>query len=425
METDIVAYKAMAEAARTLVDDIGNRSPKPLRNLAIYDAQVVKDWRFYQAVFPAFKGQTEDILSSYKDMICPNAAVDPKFYKLYCKKKDDSAFLHDERIDTADLAPAAIENAFAVGGNLIKSFIDLTSLFRTDTKITGKSVTIDDSALVAEVFRVLKEKSANTNLYYPKVFPPRIDPNGQSTTIQLVGLLFIYKSEADRLIKNQTGVQEGLTTSIKADVKEKGQLDTDLAQVKVLKQELDNLYAAMRAEKVRLFRQKLWEEIVEVQSKLSKFRPQAELEARISVLKGRINLVLAQIDAIDSSIEPLAELNTRFQKFVDEFVKVDGSGVNALALFIRSEDITGAMPDPDSYWLEIKSVAAGGNNRTRKNLIWFFSGARVDHSGGVIIEYTLYDRTGAVVVSDKLSHYEGYVRPKRIRSGSFKDPGDE
>jgi hypothetical protein len=29
---------------------------------------------------------------------------------------------------------------------------------------------------------------------------------------------------------------------------------------------------------------------------------------------------------------------------------------------------------------------------------------------------------GAVVVSDKLSHYEGYIEPKKIRRGSFKDP---
>jgi hypothetical protein len=35
-------------------------------------------------------------------------------------------------------------------------------------------------------------------------------------------------------------------------------------------------------------------------------------------------------------------------------------------------------------------------------------------SGGVILEYTIYDRTGAVMWSDKLTHYEGYKEPKRI-----------
>jgi uncharacterized small protein (DUF1192 family) len=166
----------------------------------------------------------------------------------------------------------------------------------------------------------------------------------------------------------------------------------------------------------------LWEEIGKVETTLSSLRSQEALEARIAILKAQINPVAANIDAKDATIKPLVELNARFQKFVDEFVKVDANGTNALALFIRSEDINNALPGADSYWLEIKSVAAGGNNRTRKNLIWFFAGARLDHSGGVIIEYTLYNKMGAVVVSDKLSHYEGYVEPKKIRSGRFKDP---
>lgn len=428
METDIVAYKAMAEAAKALVGDISDRlkdaaGPKPIHNLAIYDAQVVKDWRFYQAVFPAFQGQTEDILSSYAKILCAaGSGVSAHFRQNYCTKRDGNAFAADERVQDSKFSDPAIASAFSVGGNLIKSFIDLAALFRADTKITGKSVTIDESALVAEVFRVLQTMRPGTKLYYPKMFPPRVDPDGQSRTIQLVGLLFTYKSEADRLIEKQTTAQETLADGIKADVKEKAQLDPELAQVKLLKQQLTNLYVALRAERVRIFRQKLWEEIIEVKSTLSKLKPQSELEARIAFLKGRINPVLGSIDAIDATIKPLAELNARFQKFVDEFVKVDGSGTNALALFIKSEDVTRAMPGEHSYWLEIKAVAAGGNNRVRKNLIWFFAGARVDHSGGVIIEYTLYDKTGAVVVSDKLSHYEGYVQPKKIRKGTFKDP---
>lgn len=431
METDIVAYKAMAEAALTLVRDIDLRfttpagADIPISNLAIYDGQVVRDWRFYQAIFPAFQGQTEDILTAYKDLLCPaGSGASAHFRQTYCRKKmaGNPLFAANERVTLQALSAGALTSAFSVGGNLIKSFIDLASLFRTDTKITGKSLTMDESALVAEVFRVMMHERPNTILYYPKMFPPRIDPNGQSQTIQLVGLLYIYKSEADSVIKLATEDQETLAGTIKAQVKEKGELVPELAKVKQLKQELNNLYAALRAERVRVFRQKVWEEILEVQKDLSKLKSQAELEARIAYLKNIINPVLAIIEAKNAVIKPLATLNERFQKFVDEFVKVDANGVNALALFIRSEDITAAMPTDDSYWLEIRALAAGGNNRVRKNLIWFFAGARVDHSGGVIIEYTLYNRKGAVVASDKLSHYEGYVRPKKIQDGSFRDP---
>ena len=423
LETDIVAYKAMAEAAKKIVEDIDARLTNDPSSLAIYDAQIVRDWRFYQAVFPAFKGQTEDILSSYKDLICsPGSGVDTSFYNKYCKKSSGDVFAAGETVRTQAFTPAAIQSAFAVGGNLIKSFIDLAALFRTDTKITGKSLTIDESALVAEVFRVFKNNDPDIQLYYPEIFPPRVDPNGQSETIQLVGLLFLFKTQAERLIKTQKMAQEAAVDGIKSEIREKGQIEPELAQVKQLKQELNNLHAALGAEKSRPFRQKLWQEIAEVQTKLSKLRSQAELEARLAYLKSVINPVMANNEAKEAIIKPLIELNVRFQKFVDEFVKVDGSGMNALALFIKSEDIAKALAGDNSYWLEIKSVAAGGNNRTRKNLIWFFAGARLDHSGGVVIEYTVYNKQGAVVVSDKLAHYEGYVKPKKIRSNSFKDP---
>jgi hypothetical protein len=54
----------------------------------------------------------------------------------------------------------------------------------------------------------------------------------------------------------------------------------------------------------------------------------------------------------------------------------------------------------------------------------------VDHSGGIIVEYTLYRKDGSVVYSDKLSYYQGYVQPKKIKSKpvkdskEFKDPVD-
>jgi hypothetical protein len=90
-------------------------------------------------------------------------------------------------------------------------------------------------------------------------------------------------------------------------------------------------------------------------------------------------------------------------------------------MFIKSEDIERIMGNEESYWIEVKSIVAGGNNRTRKNLIWFFLGPRVDHSGGVIAEYTIYDHTGEVVTSDKIAYYEGYKRPKQIENGKLLD----
>src|SRR2546423_557717 len=60
-----------------------------INNLAIYDAQIVKDWRFYQALFPAFKAQVEGLLKDYKNLLCVDGSgVDDNFRNTCCKDKD-------------------------------------------------------------------------------------------------------------------------------------------------------------------------------------------------------------------------------------------------------------------------------------------------------------------------------------------------
>jgi hypothetical protein len=433
LETEMVSYKAMSEAVFKISNEIKVKKDKA-KNIAIYDAQVVKDWRFYQALFPAFKGQVEDIFNSYLVLLCNDNDVSNEFKRNFCTREDNAQLRGANReARVSELRTAAVTEAFAVGTNLIKSFIDLAALFRTDTKIEGKSVTIDESALVAETFRALKNDygPGNINLYYPEVFPPRKDLDSyKSETVKLIGLLFIYKKEADRLIKKKSEGKDAPLAEIKRLTSEKATLEEELSQVKKLRQQLDNLNAALGKETVSVFRQKLWKEILEVSTKLKGLRDQNDLEESIRQKKAAIKTPQGTVDAIDDATQALTDLNARFQSFVDEFIKVDTNGVNALALFIKSEDIENAMKDKESYWLEIKSLSAGGNNRVRKNLIWYLAGARVDHSGGIIVEYTLYNKDGSVVYSDKLSYYQGYVEPKKIKSKpvkdskEFKDPVD-
>jgi hypothetical protein len=433
LETEMVSYKAMSAAANLISKEIKKNYPGAT-NIAIYDAQVVKDWRSYQALFPVFKGQVNDILRGYIEILCSDTGlgldVNPQFKKKFCED-ESSARLADKsnRVTTANLRGDVITEAFAAGTGFLKSFIDLAALFRTETKIEGKQVTIDESALIAELFRALRNDYETSDpkhpitLYYPEVFPPRLNPNqGESGTITKIGILFLYKEEADRIIKKKNKDKEQLAEQIKDALDEKAKLEEELEQVEELEDRLNNLKAALSKETIPIFRRKLWEDILEAQTDLANLKPHSVLEAKIAKLKVVIDPVQAQIKQINANIKPLVALNERFQSFVDQFVKVDSSGVNSLALFIRSEDLERAIEGDQSYWLEIKSVSAGGNNRTRKNLLRYFTGAKLDHSGGIIVEYTLYQKTGAVLSSDKLSFYEGYFEPKKIKDrAKFKD----
>jgi len=423
LEAEMVSDKAMSAAAKDISKEIRARVAKAT-TISVYDAQTVKDWRFYQALSPALQGQVKDIKEQYQQLLDLSVTVRA-----------------DQNVRESFTGAADISSAFGAGTTLLKSFVDLTALFRTDTKIEGKSVTIDKSALVGELFRALKNDYAAITLYYPEVFPPRkpicegaddaVTPPPEHCvqkkfmTVTIIGDLFNYKKLAEQEIETNKAAKEVINTGIASELEEMGSREEELTQVGKLKARKENLTTALGKEKVPLFRRKLWEEIVEVEAQLGNFggiNAEAMLEARISRLAELIRPKKAQIKQLDSEIKQLADLNQRFQDFVDEFVKVDANGVNALSMFIRAEDIEHAMTGDESYWLEIKSVAAGVNNRVRKNFLRYFSGAKVDHSGGVIVEYTLYNKAGAVIYSDKVSVYGGYFEPKKIKDPQkFKD----
>jgi hypothetical protein len=420
LEVEMVAYLAMSDIASRIAAEVKGQSSG--KNLAIYDAQVVKDWRFYRALLPAFKVQVDDLIKNYQTLLCKNPAEfsTPGFKDMCPKPTQDSM--------NADAMPFSIlPKAFSAGTDILKSFIDLTALFRTDTKIEGKSVTIDESAMVAEVFRALKKTTGGpVKLYYPEVFPPRLTEN--SPTVTRIGLLFLYKIEADERIKKKGDDKDHLIEALKKPSADKKGLAEQLDPLTSLKERLDNLTAAYEIQTDQAVKKKLKAQMDKLKVEVSELLPMGKtLEGLISELESGIKSIdeteikprKKQIDELDEDIKKLSDLNARFLKFVDEFVKVDDKGSNALALFIKSEDVDEAMKD--GHWLEIKTVSAGGNNRVRKNLLRYLTGAKLDHSGGLIVEWTLFDKTGAVIASDKVSFYGGYMEPKKIRDKKLTD----
>ncbi len=432
LEAEMVAYRAMSLAAKLIAEDIWKRNPRlNAKHIAIYDRQIVEDWRFFQALFPAFEGQIKDIKQQYQDFLCADPDVEQSFKNRHCRSASIPRSAGAGSSARTLVLPDAVPAAFAAGSTFVKSFIDLAALFRTDTKIEGSAVTIDESALVAEVFRELLNNHKDIDLYYPEVFPPRVNQqDDRSETIIIIGELFVFKMKADEMVKKKRDQKKPIVKELEEKKTEKEKLETKLSLLKRFKTRLDNLQAALKQETHQPTKKRLRTEIEKTKVELSKTVVPAELDKTITNLENDIKKLESEIDrlkhqvgALDDLVSSLENVNEGFGKFVAEFLKVDANGVNALALFIKSEDIKNAMPDNDSYWLEIKSVSTGGNNRVRKNLLWYFAGARVDHSGGVIVEYTLYDNTGKVVSSDKLAVYEGYLEPKKIKNkDTFKDP---
>lgn len=70
------------------------------------------------------------------------------------------------------------------------------------------------------------------------------------------------------------------------------------------------------------------------------------------------------------------------------------------------------------YWLQLKVLRAGGNNRIKTNLIVdvFAGGNRLSHSGGTVVQYNFFNRSGRSFLSDTLTVYTDYIKSSRVKN---------
>jgi hypothetical protein len=462
LEVEIVSYQALSEAAEKIGEEINKKVPNA-KAFAIYNAKDVAAWRFYASMFPAFKGQLVNFADKYKVLgIVPPTPRLKRSEEM--TKEEKQAALHGAGLPGISEAQAGLE----AGASALRAFVDLIALFRTDTEIKGKAVTIDESAFVAEIIRALENKyQKKAAFYYPAVFPPQaIDPTTNrffnSPSLAEIGMLFRLENAAISAIDKLTKLKEAKTKlkSLSAEIEQnEATISESKTALPKLEPKLKQLERALRrtrpgtAQAARLEEQikalkKEIKDLSDVIERLTKRNTEAtkELQELTDALPSLVAAVpkglladpgKAKPAEIQLKIDALKTLNEEFDKFTAGFVTINEStGVNPLTLFIKAENLekileecqpkpgeTDAVPcERTSYWLELKTLKAGGNNRTRKNLIRYVSGAKIDHSGGVIIECTLYDKTGAIAYSDKYSFYNGYVEPKRITSLKDKVP---
>jgi hypothetical protein len=109
----------------------------------------------------------------------------------------------------------------------------------------------------------------------------------------------------------------------------------------------------------------------------------------------------------------LARINKDFEEFNDLFVDKQGvTKKSAIQKYLDAEEMLEVLKQPNVYLLDIKAIKAVGRQRVRKNL--FFLSDKVDHSGGVIVEWTLYDKSSSIVGSGVETSYSAYKKPTKI-----------
>ena len=438
IESQMISYAQMSIAANQLVQRLKD-SDRQIRTLVIYNDKDVNLILSYKVAL----NQLELIRTGYNDLL-ELAASGPQ------------PGLENTRVESlrqrAVSRLAASIPILSVAQSIFGSFVDLTALLRTNVDIKGQVFDIEEAALVSEVFRAANAKDGlSASLFYPALFPPNLDfkvEDMKSPLLTKIESLNEVKAYADGLA-NALEDNKKHTQQTKADI---AALKTDIENVTARKKnnedkltDLKRIYGdpddprarrRIPREKLELMLE-LERKIADLANKLNQLQ-QTELpkaQAELNRLNEELRWLLSKLkptlqdpDKIDDTIARLRAKNEQFANFIEALVKADQvTGLNPLTSYIKAETMLSALKgaegnDTDFYWLQLKVLKAGGNNRIKTNLLVdiFTGGNRVSHSGGTIVEYILFDRNGKSVVSDIITDYSGYVKANKVKQ--LKNP---
>lgn len=441
IESQMVAFVSMARAANKLVSALKKR-PGEIKNLAIFNEGDVKLLLSYKVA----DKQLEMLRQRYGRLLADSVVA--------------------ECLPTPSPSPSPGIEAFLPAGldiakSFLGSFVDLTALLRTNVEIKGQSFDIDEAPLVSEVFRAARcQYPDGINLFYPAVFPPDIDPQKEYEILEKLEELHCLRISAGKLIgdieENQTDINESeakvktiaATIGQTEDAKKEAQTQLRLLirahckNVSQNDQTLDEQLARFGLsgwltrfcsklpadQRERLF--VLDDHIKEIIGQLPKLQAKldaeninlGELKKKQEDLWQKLQVGINNKEAADDVAAQIKGLNEQFDKFIASLIQTEtATGVNQLTTFIKAENLKTALPFADpavSYWLQLKVIKAGGNNRIKTNLLWdiFTGGNRVSHSGGAIVEYILYDTTGKSVASDTMTEYTNYIKASKVKN---------
>ena len=455
IESQIVSYVALRGAADKIVDDIRkdlvfeNKDKQTInRNLAIFnerDVNLILSYRVADA-------QISIIEAGYRSLLAPPAAPGP------------------------GVPAAPLRTFLPAAQSFLGAFVDLTALLRTNVEIKGQTFVIDEGPLAAEIFRAARDHVSATDhnqkikgeLYYPYVFPIDVYRMTDSRFLGHLEETRRLRVEAEKLFddllkaltdlaeKNAAvkALEQKVNVTIPGETKKtvlqaaniiKAHCRALNAEAEKIKQMPDDkqaeamvaLIERARKECRRMNQNKLEEllglgdtlkklikDLADAKKKLATAQQQ-QATATQTLVDLQKKLALGPIaDPTDvdevakqaeAAITRLTAINAQFDSLVDALVTADAGNANALTNYIRTERLLARIKE-DDYWLQLKVINAGGNNRIKTNLIVdiFRGGNRVSHSGGVIVQYHLFDSTGQSIRSGTVSQYTGYIDSRRV-----------
>jgi hypothetical protein len=277
LESEMLAYGSMSKAADQIVDEIKNKSNvTPISALAIHNDRDLKAVMGYMVIRSQLQLMEDEYNHNIKQLPAPlvGAGAGPRKF--------------------------AALGAIAAAQSVLGSFIDLIALLRTDTNIKGMDFSIEESALVSEVFRALRSSAgygADTKLFYPAVFPPNIGVDKKFIILGKVQQLYEIRERVAKL----TGEIEETEKAYSETKDEIGVLQKKLKANKESIALLDKELERLQKIYWRWPSSRLAERIEEVNGQIAKLRDE------IMKLPGAINDDKAQLETLDKRLIELYE----------------------------------------------------------------------------------------------------------------------
>jgi hypothetical protein len=323
-----LAYRAMSEAVTLMTKAIRTKLPD-VKTVLIYNERDIADIAYYTVV----TAQLDRLIKDY----AARAIV---------KDQPRRAGLE---VAMAVMAPLAL-------GSVLKSTIDLISLFKTNVDIKGAAVTFEEASLVAQVAKHLQNSPPVANARQSNRVA-NSEANGEAGEAAPISVIY-----------SKLFVPGTLTP----DPPESPVLRA-LGDLAILRAKAETLISAFDA----------------LDAEAKETAPNAD------------------------KIQDLRALNAAFDALSAAIQKIEGADVpSALAVLLRAGALVKAIQNSATAILFVKATG-GGESRTTQNL---WRSGRLYYSGTAILTYILFTNERGVVLSDVISKTTGFEETRLVPS---------
>lgn len=433
MEVTLRSYAAMKRVTDSIACDIRRfKATDGAFTVVFYKPEDYGAWRNFNLVSPTLKSQISGMKKEYVVWLTAGNNVDFRTSAQQLANTDIEKNVQIQVTPVAGGGGAAAIGAFtsvattALAGltDTVKSFAELMSLFKSDVSFTNSSINLNPEALKSDLARSFQftqtsipscNNQSTITVYDPANFSPAANAGGAFSSPIL--------TDIDELVKLQraASIKIALYDIVETDLKLKPELEQKVEAAKATKKVKDAEVATL-TENLAVAAADKKPEI-----KLSLAKAKAE-QQNLAASQLNATNTLAQfnqkLSGYDSQltvenrvrISRLRALNTEVSTFISTFTQSTNNGVSLLSQYVKAENLDTALKTNQVFWIRINAVSGGGNTRVQKNLFRYFYKPDVSHSGGAIIEYSLSDRNGSVIVANTDAIYLKYRKASQIQT---------